>query len=124
MIIYGQILSLPVSFEYLQNLWSFESCISGKGSRNHPFTEVANEFTRIKSAIRASVEYASGFVTMCIGGKLIRKFGLERNIEWLRLMNQTFNFLRHLYRADRAPAHILIPQRPLNFFVSSLFVIY
>jgi hypothetical protein len=37
---------------------------------------------------------------MSMGGKLIRKIGLERTEVWWGLKNLTFNFLRYLQRSS------------------------
>jgi hypothetical protein len=66
-------------FESLLSLGGFESLIHEKGARNHPLGEAAKELNRIKSAIRACIEYVFGSMIMSMGGKLM-KIGLERTI--------------------------------------------
>lgn len=43
--------------EDLLSLGGFESLINEKGARNNPLSEAPKELNRIKSAIRACVEY-------------------------------------------------------------------
>ncbi|MCT4364886.1 MAG: IS5 family transposase [Synechococcaceae cyanobacterium MAG-AL1] len=90
-------------FQDLLNHAGFESLIHEKGSRNHPLGDAAKELNRVKSAIRACVEHVFGYMTMCMGGKLTRKIGLERTEAWWGLKNLTFNFLRYLHRSCDMP---------------------
>jgi len=91
-------------FERLLSLGGFESLIHEKGARNNPLSDAAKESNRIKSAIRACVEHVFGYMTMCMGGKLTRKIGLERTEAWWGLKNLTFNFLRYLQRSCKLAA--------------------
>lgn len=90
------------SFEQLLSLGGFESLIHEKGARNHPLSDAAKDLNRIKSAIRACVEHVFGGMTMCMGGKLTRKIGLERIKAWWGLKNLTYNFLRFLCQNQQA----------------------
>ena len=91
-------------FETLLNLGGFETCIHENGSRNHPLSGAAKQRNRIKSAIRACVEYVVGCMIMSMGGKMTRKIGLERNKAWWCLKNLILNFLRYFQRANHVPA--------------------
>jgi len=91
-------------FEELLNLGGFESLIHEKGARNNPLSDAAKKSNRVKSSIRACVEHVFGYITMCMGGKLTRKIGLERTEAWWGLKNLTFNFLRYLQRSCKLAA--------------------
>jgi IS5 family transposase len=93
-------------FEKLLSLGGFESLINEKSARNNPLSEAAKEANRVKSSIRACVEHVFGFMTMCMGGKLTRKIGLERIDACWGLKNLTFNFLRYLQRSNKLSAVI------------------
>jgi hypothetical protein len=74
-------------------------CDLEKGARNHPLSDEAKKLNRMKSAIRACVEHVFGCMTRTMGGKQIRKSGIERNEAWLGIKNIAFNFLRFLQRS-------------------------
>ena len=88
----------------LLSLGGFKSLIHEKGARNHPLSDEAKKMNRVKSAIRACVEHVFGCTTMSMGGKLIRKIGLERTEYRWGLKNLTFDFLRYLQRSS----HIIL----------------
>jgi hypothetical protein len=94
-------------FEELLNLGGFASLIHENGSRNHPLSDAAKEFNRIKSAIRACVEHVFGAMTMSMGGKVPRKICLARNKAWWGLKNLIFNLglLKKKWRVVRCAAN-------------------
>ena len=59
-----------VCFKTLLNLEVFETRIHEKGSRNHPLSGAAKQRNRVKSAIRACVEYVVGCITISMGGRM------------------------------------------------------
>jgi len=69
-------------FEDLLSLDRLDSLIHEKGARNNPLSEASKELNRIKSSIRACVEYVFGCMTMSMGGKMTRKIGLARTEAW------------------------------------------
>ena len=65
--------------EDLLNLWGFESSILAKGSSKYRPSDAAKERNSVKSANRACVKNIFDCMTMAIvGGKMTRKFGIER----------------------------------------------
>jgi hypothetical protein len=86
-------------FEALLSLDCFKRLIHEKGARIHPLSDAATELKRLKSAIRACVEHAFGYMTMSMDRQLTRNICIERNEAWWSLNNLIFNFLRYLQRS-------------------------
>ena len=61
----------------LLELTGFDNLIKAKGSRNHPLSEDAKAYNRIKSSFRTGVKHVFGWLTMS-RGVVTRKLGFPR----------------------------------------------
>jgi len=75
--------------------------ISEKGYRNKPLTDAQKESNREKSRIRSRVEHVFGFMTMSMGGIIIRSIGMKRAKAGIARRNLAYNIKRYAYLASK-----------------------
>lgn len=69
--------------------------INEKGARNRPLTEKQMKRNRQLSRTRSRVEHVFGFMTMSMGGMMIRCVGLMRAEANIILKNLAYNMRRY-----------------------------
>lgn len=69
--------------------------IHEKGYRNHPLTDEQKENNRLKSKVRARVEYIFGFMTGSMNGITVRSIGMERAKFNIALTSLAYNLCRY-----------------------------
>ena len=75
--------------------------ICEKGYRNNPLTDEQKESNREKSRIRSRVEHVFGFMTMSMGGIIIRSIGMKRAKAGIARRNLAYNMKRYASLAGR-----------------------
>ena len=75
--------------------------INEKGYRNNPLTVEQKNSNREKSRIRARVEHVFGFMTVSMGGIIIRTIGIVRAKAGIARRNLAYNLKRYTYLAGK-----------------------
>jgi IS5 family transposase len=74
-------------------------CICAKGYRNQPLTDKQKHRNKILAKTRARVEHVFGFMTMSMGGLVLRCIGIVRARAQIILKNIAYNMRRYIHLA-------------------------
>ena len=77
--------------------------INEKGYRNKPLTDEQKAENREKSKVRSRVEHVFGFMTVSMGGIIVRTIGLSRAKAEIARRNLAYNLKRYVFLASPKP---------------------